>query len=150
MEKPNWSEIDSVYYVFVTLTTIGFGDYLPAQNRLSPTTFAQAMVTLAYLMFILFWVLSGLVQLNFMLTYMAEIIDDLYEESESLLHFGRNSKSRKTRTRKNSLDYLRRATRRQSKCMNPPIMVRTFKDCDQNHTGRRVEISALSDDGITI
>lgn len=84
----NWSIVDSVYYVFVTLSTIGFGDYLPAKNRLEPASFAEAVVTLSYLVFILVWVLSGLVQLNFVLCVISEIIHQWYVKSEIKIHQG--------------------------------------------------------------
>ena len=84
----NWSIVDSIYYVFVTLSTIGFGDYLPAQNRLEPANFAEAVITLFYLFFILVWVLSGLVQLNFVLCLISEIIHQWYVKSETKIQQG--------------------------------------------------------------
>lgn len=45
-----WSFLDSAYFCFITLTTIGFGDFVPAQNVKENVEISIALCSL-YLLF---------------------------------------------------------------------------------------------------
>ncbi|XP_076442932.1 potassium channel, subfamily K, member 16-like isoform X2 [Babylonia areolata] len=63
----HWSTLDAVYYYFVTLTTIGFGDLLPA-NPADRKTFEISGAHLAFRLANLLWTLVGLAYLSMLIT----------------------------------------------------------------------------------
>ncbi|KAG5669411.1 hypothetical protein PVAND_017298 [Polypedilum vanderplanki] len=52
-----WDYVTSVYYAFVTLTTIGFGDYAATFRDFQESTFGYYFV--AYQIFVIFWFIAG-------------------------------------------------------------------------------------------
>ena len=53
----DWDYTISIYYAFVTLTTIGFGDYVPTFQKHQERTYGTYFVF--YQLFILFWFITG-------------------------------------------------------------------------------------------
>ncbi|KAJ6645513.1 Open rectifier potassium channel protein 1 [Pseudolycoriella hygida] len=53
----NWSYVTSVYYAFITLTTIGFGDYVPTYQNGQARKFGAYFTF--YQIFIIFWNVIG-------------------------------------------------------------------------------------------
>ncbi|CAL1546677.1 unnamed protein product, partial [Lymnaea stagnalis] len=47
----NWSFLDGSYFCFITLSTIGFGDFVPGQNTISMDSTAKRVVCALYLLF---------------------------------------------------------------------------------------------------
>jgi len=53
--EDGWSYVDAVYFSFVTLTTIGFGDYVPGYSR----DLSDELEVL-YICVLILWSISGL------------------------------------------------------------------------------------------
>ncbi|XP_041468161.1 potassium channel subfamily K member 10-like [Lytechinus variegatus] len=69
-----WSFYESWYYCFITLTTIGFGDYVAGTNSDIP-------YTVVYKWFTLLWIFFGLV---IMATVISKMTDWLSERTENV------------------------------------------------------------------
>ena len=61
-------------YCFITLTTIGYGDYMAEGSNLSET------VRMFYYIFIEIWKIAGLVCVGLVMNRMAEKVDDYFGE----------------------------------------------------------------------
>lgn len=65
----NWNYSISVYYAFVTLTTIGFGDFVPTFGAVQEQQFG--LYFRLYQAFIIFWFISGLGYLVMVMGFLA-------------------------------------------------------------------------------
>ena len=72
--KNGWSFTDSLYFCFVTLFTIGFGDFIPGKDKNNPQTAEEMLIGLGYYWFIIFWIFIGLVDINFITGHLADVI----------------------------------------------------------------------------
>lgn len=50
-EREHWTFLDSAYFCFITLTTIGFGDFVPDQNQESGKEGEAIAICSLYLLF---------------------------------------------------------------------------------------------------
>lgn len=66
----DWDYFISVYYSFVTLTTIGFGDFVPTFQDHQHKTFGAYF--LFYQIFIILWFISGLGYLVMVMGFVAK------------------------------------------------------------------------------
>uniref|UniRef100_A0A336MPH0 CSON014885 protein n=2 Tax=Culicoides sonorensis TaxID=179676 RepID=A0A336MPH0_CULSO len=66
----NWEYSISVYYAFVTLTTIGFGDFVPTFGSLQEQQFG--VFFRCYQVFIIFWFITGLGYLVMVMGFLAK------------------------------------------------------------------------------
>ncbi|KAL8619971.1 hypothetical protein ACOMHN_015253 [Nucella lapillus] len=65
--QEGWSPLDSIYSCFVTLTTIGFGDFV-AGNPADRESFQQSTGMLVYRLVSLLWTLVGLAYISMIIT----------------------------------------------------------------------------------
>ncbi|KAI4494408.1 hypothetical protein M0802_008900 [Mischocyttarus mexicanus] len=63
-----WTYDEAVYYAFVTLTTIGFGDYVAGQDNTKGSGFFFVM----YKTFLIIWISFGLGYIVMIMTYIAQ------------------------------------------------------------------------------
>ncbi|KAL4239048.1 hypothetical protein ACF0H5_003751 [Mactra antiquata] len=72
MNVEGWNMMDAIYYCFVTLSTIGFGDFIPAlsENRFSGRGEAGTIYRIvAYV-----WILFGLAYVALIISYISNIL----------------------------------------------------------------------------
>ncbi|XP_043484256.1 open rectifier potassium channel protein 1 isoform X2 [Leptopilina heterotoma] len=62
-----WTYDEAVYYAFVTLTTIGFGDYVAGQDN----TKGSGVFFILYKIFLIFWISFGLGYIAMIMTFIA-------------------------------------------------------------------------------
>lgn len=84
-EDDSWDLFGSIYFTFVTLSTIGFGDYVPAtgdpklQLPEKASTTTATVVLFCYYMYICFWMFTGLIFFNIVLNKMSGFINWIFE-----------------------------------------------------------------------
>nr|XP_022334922.1 potassium channel subfamily K member 16-like [Crassostrea virginica] len=77
----DWTVLEALYYCFVTLSTIGFGDYVAAmsENRLSHRGTGDLYRIVTYV-----WILIGLAYLSLLINYISNVFIKKAEEMERL------------------------------------------------------------------
>ena len=75
LENP-WSFGEALYYCFITLTTIGYGDYMTWGNNLSEN------VQRFYFVFIEIWKVAGLVGVSLVVNRVSEKVNELVERTK--------------------------------------------------------------------
>lgn len=78
-----WPYEISVYYSFVTLTTIGFGDYATSFQPWQPREFGHWFV--AYEAFIIIWFILGLGYLVMIMGYLIKYVEELTDNAVTFL-----------------------------------------------------------------
>ena len=86
-ESGNWDYLNSVYYTFITLSTVGFGDMVPGNNNYPLMIFVILLSTLdrqengnlksvaakwTYLVLIILWIIIGMGYIFAVVDVMAE------------------------------------------------------------------------------
>ena len=69
-----WTFSEALYYCFITLTTIGYGDYMAWGHGLSPGSPKQ----ISYFVFIELWKIAGLVMVGLVTSRLAEKVASLF------------------------------------------------------------------------
>ncbi|XP_060077898.1 potassium channel subfamily K member 16-like [Ylistrum balloti] len=79
-----WDFLEGLYYCFVTLSTIGFGDYIAAisENRLSDRGAGDVYRVVTYV-----WILFGLSYLSLVISYITEVF---IKKAEKMENFTKN------------------------------------------------------------
>ncbi|XP_048738042.1 potassium channel subfamily K member 16-like [Ostrea edulis] len=77
----DWTVLEALYYCFVTLSTIGFGDYIAAmsENRLGHRGAGDLYRIVTYV-----WILFGLAYLSLLINYISNVFIKKAEEMERL------------------------------------------------------------------
>ncbi|XP_067947496.1 potassium channel subfamily K member 16-like [Watersipora subatra] len=65
-----WLFSDSVYYTFITLTTIGLGDFYPS----SSTEWNHLATDIFYRVFVIIWIIGGLVWMAFIISAISNML----------------------------------------------------------------------------
>lgn len=77
----DWTVLEALYYCFVTLSTIGFGDYIAAMSETSLGTRGLEDV---YRVVTYLWILFGLAYLSLLINYISNVFIKKAEEMEKL------------------------------------------------------------------
>ncbi|XP_052224207.1 potassium channel subfamily K member 4-like [Dreissena polymorpha] len=82
MKVEGWDLMDAIYYCFVTLSTIGFGDFIPAlsENRFSRR--ADALTVYRIVTYV--WILFGLAYVALIISYISNILVRKAEKVEQI------------------------------------------------------------------
>ncbi|XP_062602818.1 potassium channel subfamily K member 16-like [Saccostrea cucullata] len=77
----DWTVLEALYYCFVTLSTIGFGDYIAAisENRIDHRGTGDLYRIVTYV-----WILFGLAYLSLLINYISNVFIKKAEEMERL------------------------------------------------------------------
>ncbi|XP_011444650.1 potassium channel subfamily K member 16 [Magallana gigas] len=77
----DWTVLEALYYCFVTLSTIGFGDYIAAmsENSLGTRGLEDVYRVVTYV-----WILFGLAYLSLLINYISNVFIKKAEEMERL------------------------------------------------------------------
>lgn len=71
----DWTYGQSIYYCFVTLTTVGFGDFVPAITGMSQQSSENSALTGLYKIIVAVWLWIGLAFVAAIITELTNFID---------------------------------------------------------------------------
>ena len=71
-ESGSWNYLNSVYYTFITLSTVGFGDMVPDRQENGNLTNTAAKWT--YLILIILWIIIGMGDIFAVVDVMADTL----------------------------------------------------------------------------
>lgn len=88
-EIEGWSYFESVYYCVITLTTVGFGDFVAGQN-------ADIQYPDIYRVLVFYWITVGLSQLAFIIKDISHVMSSEVDNVKLLRGFSKSSGGKNT------------------------------------------------------
>ena len=145
LQKKDWTFISTIYYVIITLSTVGLGDYIPT---IQPTAFINGeggnnhhqisraydlfihTICIIYSLAILFWILLGLVYMKISLELVADSMEAAMKDTKKISH---DLLKRSSRTALTALDTWKNRT---MLARRSAVTAENFEDNDYRHLAR--------------